>query len=291
MRRQSLPGGSTGTLERIGDDQYVLNTDKSAIGGAVGLPELNREFDKLLSGQVFDEDDLDPAIVARHLALLRELEASSTGAMSVFDLLHRRHVYLGEGFIKVFGWDLDAARSEPRYGDRRIHPEDMLLLMEAGIHFTRLALSFEPERRRDLKFYADYRTRGPCGDYMRVVEQQSVLENDPAGNVWLALSVLDLSPDPDPERGFLCRLLNSRSGELFLFPPRVESGVDLLTVREKEILALVSKGLVSHQIADLLYISVNTVNTHRQRIIRKLDVSNTSEAIRYAMDLGLLKDA
>jgi len=40
----------------------------------------------------------------------------------------------------------------------------------------------------------------------------------------------------------------------------------------------------------VLYISVHTVNTHRQRIIRKLDVSNTSEAIRYALDLGILAD-
>jgi DNA-binding CsgD family transcriptional regulator len=255
----------------------------------VGLAELYRKFDNLLSRQVFDEEDLDPAVLARHLDLLRELERISTGALSVFDLLRRRHAYVGQGYEAVLGWDLAAARSKAGYGDGRIHPHDMLLLMEAGIHFTRFALALEPEFRRDYKLYADYRTLGPRGCYVRVVEQQTVLENDPAGNIWLALSVLDLSPDPDLDRDFLCRMLNARTGELYLFPPPGEAAADPLSVREKEILALVSKGLVSRQIADVLYISVNTVNTHRQRIIRKLGVSNTSEAVRYAMDLGLLQ--
>ena len=42
--------------------------------------------------------------------------------------------------------------------------------------------------------------------------------------------------------------------------------------------------------AYVLYISVNTANTHRQRIIRKLDASKTTEAIRYALDLGILSE-
>jgi DNA-binding CsgD family transcriptional regulator len=121
-----------------------------------------------------------------------------------------------------------------------------------------------------------------------VLEQQSVLELDPRGNIWLAFSILDLSPFSDTQTPFRCRLTNAIKGELFLFPPTEEEDKNILSAREKEILHMISKGLVSRQIADVLYISVNTVNTHRQRIIEKLDVSNTSEAIRYAMDLGIL---
>jgi DNA-binding CsgD family transcriptional regulator len=45
---------------------------------------------------------------------------------------------------------------------------------------------------------------------------------------------------------------------------------------------------ISKQIADKLFLSVNTVNTHRQRIIEKLNVSNTAEAVQYAGRLGLI---
>jgi len=129
------------------------------------------------------------------------------------------------------------------------------------------------------------------GTYVRVVEQQSVLELDRRGNIWLALSLLDLSPYSDLETPFRCRMINIKTGERYLFPPQAEGNLDLLTMREKEILHLISKGLVSREIADLLFISVNTVNTHRQNIIEKLEVSNTSEAVRYALDLGILAGA
>jgi DNA-binding CsgD family transcriptional regulator len=62
----------------------------------------------------------------------------------------------------------------------------------------------------------------------------------------------------------------------------------LLTAREKEILQLISKGLISKEIADKLYISVNTVNTHRQRILEKLQADNAIEAIKYASRTGII---
>jgi DNA-binding CsgD family transcriptional regulator len=83
--------------------------------------------------------------------------------------------------------------------------------------------------------------------------------------------------------------VNIETGEIFVFPPESKKNELIeasLTSREKEILRLVADGLISKQIADKLYISVNTVNTHRQRIIEKLNVSNTYEAINYATNLG-----
>ncbi len=86
----------------------------------------------------------------------------------------------------------------------------------------------------------------------------------------------------------LCRyrLINSKTGELFHFPK--ENPETNLSFREQEILQLLAKGFISKQIADQLFISVNTVNTHRQRIIGKLEVSNTAEAVQHASKLGLI---
>lgn len=61
-----------------------------------------------------------------------------------------------------------------------------------------------------------------------------------------------------------------------------------LSPREIEILQMVKDGLLSKEIAEQLCISIYTVNTHRQRILRKLDVSNSIEAIKYASAVGLL---
>jgi DNA-binding CsgD family transcriptional regulator len=61
-----------------------------------------------------------------------------------------------------------------------------------------------------------------------------------------------------------------------------------LSRREIEVLGLVSKGFASKEIADKLFLSVNTVNNHRQNILEKVRASNTSEAVSYARNLGLL---
>ena len=63
----------------------------------------------------------------------------------------------------------------------------------------------------------------------------------------------------------------------------------LLSERECEILRHISQGWLSKQIADALRISVNTVNNHRQNILRKLLCQNTTEAVGVARKLGLLQ--
>lgn len=59
-----------------------------------------------------------------------------------------------------------------------------------------------------------------------------------------------------------------------------------LTVREREILKLVAEGISNKEIADLLFISVRTVENHRANIMRKLNISNTANLIKYAIRKG-----
>ncbi len=63
----------------------------------------------------------------------------------------------------------------------------------------------------------------------------------------------------------------------------------LLTKREKEILHLIAKDYTSLEIADELYLSKRTVDTHRNNLLLKLDVKNSAGLIKKAIDLGLLK--
>jgi two-component system response regulator NreC len=63
---------------------------------------------------------------------------------------------------------------------------------------------------------------------------------------------------------------------------------DVLTPREREILALIGQGLTNHDIAQRLTLSINTVKTHRLRIYEKLDLNNRAGLIDYARRQGLL---
>jgi DNA-binding NarL/FixJ family response regulator len=68
----------------------------------------------------------------------------------------------------------------------------------------------------------------------------------------------------------------------------VEDSYDLLSTREKEILQLLASGKSNREIADLLFISVSTVETHRNNVFQKLHLHNLAELILYAVRKGLI---
>ena len=63
---------------------------------------------------------------------------------------------------------------------------------------------------------------------------------------------------------------------------------DQLTDREREVLQLIAEGHPNREIADLLHISVKTVETHRANLMDKLDVHSTAELTQYAIRKGVI---
>ena len=66
------------------------------------------------------------------------------------------------------------------------------------------------------------------------------------------------------------------------------SGLALLTEREKEVVRLLALGHTNQEVAELLYISVKTVESHRTRIMEKLGLSRRAELVRFALENGLV---
>jgi DNA-binding NarL/FixJ family response regulator len=62
----------------------------------------------------------------------------------------------------------------------------------------------------------------------------------------------------------------------------------LITRREKEVLLLIAEGLTNAEIAEKLFISIPTVNTHRKSLLEKFEVKNTAMLIGKATKLGLI---
>lgn len=71
-------------------------------------------------------------------------------------------------------------------------------------------------------------------------------------------------------------------------PGGVKDAFELLTDREKEILALVAKGYTNKEVADLLAISAKTVENHKANVMEKLGLSTRRDLIRFAAKRGML---
>ena len=69
---------------------------------------------------------------------------------------------------------------------------------------------------------------------------------------------------------------------------KVRGESDKLTNREKEVLQLIAEGYTNNEIANLMNISVKTVETHRAHIMSKLDIHDVAGLIKYAIRKGLV---
>jgi DNA-binding NarL/FixJ family response regulator len=67
---------------------------------------------------------------------------------------------------------------------------------------------------------------------------------------------------------------------------QLASQYEPLTTREREVLKLIAEGTSNKEIADLLFISIRTVEHHRANIIRKLSIKNTADLVKYAIRKG-----
>jgi LuxR family maltose regulon positive regulatory protein len=70
--------------------------------------------------------------------------------------------------------------------------------------------------------------------------------------------------------------------------PALPLGIEALSERELEVLHLLAAGLTNRQIAEQLIVSISTVKSHVHHISGKLDVSNRTQAVARARQLGLL---
>lgn len=69
----------------------------------------------------------------------------------------------------------------------------------------------------------------------------------------------------------------------------VEDSYDLLTPREREVLQLLAEGRTNKEVANLLHLSVYTVDAHRGNILQKLNLHGVPEMILYAVRKGIIQ--
>lgn len=82
--------------------------------------------------------------------------------------------------------------------------------------------------------------------------------------------------------------LSAEASEVVIRPEARQAPLPLLTAREKEVLALIAGGMTNTEIAQQLFISPLTVDSHRKNLLAKFGVKNTAAMVKIAYDHKLL---
>ncbi|MHA6248488.1 LuxR C-terminal-related transcriptional regulator [Pontibacter sp. CAU 1760] len=172
-----------------------------------------------------------------------------------------------------------------------IHPEDQPWFLacekKVGEFFAGLTLQQIP----NYKVRYDFRIRKKNGGYIRILQQVITIQFDAQGHVLRTLGthtdISHLKQEGIPVLSFIG--LNGEPSYTNVSVSKIElpcpSG---LSAREREILRLVVQGYNSEQIGELLFISKNTVQTHRRNILSKTGCSSTPSLISHAIKSGLV---
>ncbi|MCD7850294.1 MAG: helix-turn-helix transcriptional regulator [Parabacteroides sp.] len=197
------------------------------------------------------------------------------------------YIYYG-GFSQMLG--IDKNRKDGKVSSiweeeifKLIHPDDL-----AGKHLQELCFFHFIKRqpkgiRTNYYLVSKLRMVTDTGSHIPALHRMFYISAPSNGSLWLALClysplVFDFSAK--------CMIINSVNGHIAELEK--QNNTRILSAREKQILSLIDKGLMSKEIAGILCISVNTVSRHRQEILGKLQVKNSIEACRIAKDLRLI---
>lgn len=142
---------------------------------------------------------------------------------------------------------------------------------------TKLVVSLTSENKYDL-------TLGRFEDITELKKEKELalkklILEDGQTNQMLKYGLPIINPAPNPESPFLTD--DSTQPE----------GIVMPTKRELEILQLIGEGYSTKQIADKLFISINTVETHRRHLLEKLQVKNSMELIKRSTNAPWLQMA
>jgi len=198
--------------------------------------------------------------------------------------------FLSDNF-RILGYDPQIIHSpeiDSGYIESRIHPDDLIVMGATQSKLWEFIQTMPINQRKDYKHIYECRVKNAEGNYIRFIFQQQILELDSDGNPWLVFGILDVSPDTSPLEHIKLRIINYKTGEIIPFTIAEQETDIRLSDREKEILELARQGLQSKEISDRLFLSIHTVNKHRQNIMQKMNTNNVLEAIDYARKLGLL---
>jgi len=205
----------------------------------------------------------------------------------VFNFINISFEFVSDDVLPVLGYD------PPEFNIglllENIHPDDRPWFLNFESKGREFFTTLPVEKLTRYKARYDFRVRKKDREYLRLLIQIMVLEHDDEGQIFRNLGVFTdithLKHEGKPMLSFI-----GFDGEPSYIDVDVKEvftvSTEYLTKREKQILQLIVEGKLSKEIGEILHISKQTVDTHRNNMLVKNKLRNTSELIAKAIRQG-----
>ncbi|CAK7082472.1 response regulator transcription factor [Bacteroides rodentium] len=246
----------------------------------------------ILNKEFFAQDFSEGQPYAKTLNRYKEIACNYSQMENAIAVLsdwrtNESYIYYG-GFLQMLGIDKNVKESKvasiwEEEIFRIIHPDDLAEKHLQELCFYHFVKRQPKKKRTDYYLMSKLRMKSKAGSYISVLHRIFYVSMPANDTLWLALCLYSPLAFDIPAK---CMIVNSIDGHATELEEH--NNDKILSKREKQVLKLINKGLMSKEIAEMLSISIYTVNRHRQEILSKLQVKNSIEACRIAKDLKLI---
>lgn len=241
-----------------------------------------RKLNQLLKNQSFDADTIESSQL---LDYARNISRIENVTVVVSDL--RR------GTSRIFPGKFGIVLGVVNYSEENsIWEKAILKLMTeeereekylAELRFFNFLRHVPRHTRPDYYLVSKLRMKAATGDTIDVIHRMYYIYADDSETVTHALCLYGRIAFDFNGKSMVVNSFTGVSEEL-----TVSGDQSILSRREKQVLTLIDSGKRSHEIAEILSISKNTVSRHRQEILAKLQVKNSMEACRLAKSMKII---
>jgi DNA-binding CsgD family transcriptional regulator len=234
--------------------------------------------------------ELDPKMSLekyRHVAFIFSVLQNSTAILT--DLKTKKN-YIYHGALSVhlgIGERMTCEMSDSVWEEsilKCIHPDDLRSKQMMELQLFHYIKNKPLEER--LNYYLVMRIRVKAKNQLYIPLELKVFYASSVDSIQLVLCLYSFTSSNNTDQNISGTIINSSNGETLLSADfRFK---EILSKREIEILKEIAKGSASKEISEKLFISKNTVDRHRQNIIAKLHVKNSTEACHAATLMGII---
>lgn len=207
----------------------------------------------------------------------------------IFDFVQMRYLYCSESIRDIMGGFTarDWIERGPEWVLTRVYPEDVRRLKDLHQALFDFYYTIPVAEREGYKYVWECRIVRKDEKVIWLMQQGTFIEIDPEGRPMLTFDTISETTHHKKDNSMTLTMFRHEDNPtLKLYFPITGNGP--FSKREIELIKLLAEGHSSKEIAEKLFISPHTVDTHRRNMLKKSGTKDSSKLVVYARENGLI---
>ena len=221
-----------------------------------------------------------------HVKVLKNMQGLIEETIFIFDYTTGTFPYISPN--SVFWKEEDFSSEQKSISDllfQKIHSDDVLYQQKTHDKAREFIKKQIPETIPHLIITYPIRLKVLMNVYKNIMLRVKILKTDSSGNILLSMTTVLNANEIKDNKAYI---INIQTKEKYsLDKDMYLDSTPTLTKREEDILRLIKSGFSGKEISDNLFISYNTLKSHKKQLYKKLEANNNTELLKNAFLLGL----